>query len=49
MKVEHLADDFPMAVELNEIEEVSKAMTSPVISVNSYIGASAHNIDRRDF
>ena len=45
VQVEHLADDFPLTVKLYKIEEVSKAMTCPVVSVNSYIGARAHYVN----
>src|SRR5437762_5866382 len=35
VQVEHLADDLPLAVELDEVEEVGEAVAGPVVGVHA--------------
>lgn len=49
VQVEHLADDFPLTVELKQIEKIRKAMTRPIVGVNTDIGAGSNNVDRGNF
>lgn len=48
MQVKHLADNLPLPIEFDEIEEVREPMAGPIVSVNANIGACADDIDRAD-
>ena len=45
VQVEHFANDFPMTVELDQIEEIRKAMPCPVVCVNTNIGARSDHVN----
>ena len=45
VQVEHFANDFPMTVELDQIEEIRKAMPCPVVCVNTDIGARSDHVN----
>ena len=45
MQVEHLADDFPLPLDLYEIEEVRKSVSRPVVGVQTHVGCRPDHID----
>ena len=46
MQVEHLANNLPLTVELDEIEEIRETMPSPVVQVNTDACACNENVNR---
>src|SRR5882762_2001469 len=45
MEVEHLADDLPLAVELDQIEEVGEPVAGPVVDVDAHAGAGTDHVN----
>ncbi len=48
VQVEHLANNLPFTVELDEIKEIRETMPSPVVRVNTDARACTDNVNRTD-